>query len=154
MIAGFSTDDAIVAMAALAALVNVYVLYRTLLVRDPIGARIKSLAARREALRRGMTAPRRRGRADIGRERSIGWMRHVVGSMRLLGTRQSHKATLMLARAGWRARDTLVLYFFLKLVLPFVLGGAALLYIYVFKFVHLSDAMSMVAALTCVVLGA
>jgi len=154
MIAGFTTDDAIVAMAGLAALVNIYVLYRTLLVRDPIGTRIKSLTARREALRRGMVAPRRRGRADIGRERSMGWMRGVVGSLRLLSTRQSHKATLALARAGWRSRDTLVLYFFLKLALPFVLGGMALLYIYVLKLVELSDTMSMVAALTCVVLGA
>jgi tight adherence protein C len=37
--------------------------------------------------------------------------------------------------------------------MPFALGGAAILYIYVFKLVHLSDAMSMVAALGCVVLG-
>jgi tight adherence protein C len=154
MIAGISTDDAIVAMAAIAALVNVYVFYRTLLVRDPMGARIKSLAARREALRQGMTAPKRRARAEIGRERSMGMMRRVVGAMRLLGTHQSQKATLNLAKAGWRSRDTLVLYFFLKLALPFAMGGAALLYIYVFKFVHLSNTMSMVVALGCCVIGA
>jgi len=154
MIGGLNIDDLIVAMAALAAALNVYVLYRTLLVRDPMGARIKSLAARREALRQGMTAPRRRGASEARRERSMGLMRRVVGSMKLLGTRQSHKISLQLARAGWRTRDALVLYFFLKLAMPFALGGAAILYIYVLKLVHLSGFMAMAAALACVVLGA
>jgi tight adherence protein C len=154
MIAGFHTEDLIVALAALAAAVNVYVLYRALLFRNPMGARIRSLAARRDALRLGMAAPRRRARSDLGRERSIGVMRGILARLRLLGTRQSQKAALTLAKAGWRSRDALVLYFFLKLALPFALGGAALLYIDVLKLVHLSDTMSMAAALGCVVLGA
>jgi tight adherence protein C len=151
---GLNTDDLIVAMAALAALVNVFVLYRALLVRNPLGPRLKSLHARRLALRQGLVAPRRRVRSELGREKSFGLMRRVLGSMRLLGTHQSTKAALLLARAGWRSRDTLVLYFFLKLALPFVFGAAALISIYLLKLVHLSETMGLLVALGCVVAGA
>lgn len=154
MILGLNTDDVIVGMAALAALVNVYVFYRTLLVRNPLGTRVKSLHARRAALREGMLAPRRRARSELGREKSFGFMRRVLGPMRLLGTRQSQKAALTLAQAGWRARDSLVLYFFLKLALPFVFGAAAVLAIYVLKLVQASQTMGMFIALGCVVAGA
>ena len=154
MILGFSTDDLIVAMAALAAAANVVLLYRTLLMRDPLTGRIKSLVARRQALREGLIAPKRRARAETGRGRTIGLMRQVLARLRLLGTRQSQKASLILARAGWRSRDALVLYFFLKLALPFVLGGTALVALYVLKLIHLSETMSMLASLGSVVVGA
>ena len=102
MIAGFNIDDVIVAMAALAAALNVYVLYRALLVRDPMGARVKSLAARREALRQGMMAPRRRA-SDAGRERSMGLMRRVVGSelgVKASGGVRTAEDAIKMAQAG------------------------------------------------------
>jgi len=146
-------EDLIVALAALAAVVTVYAFYRTLVVRDPLGPRIKMLQQRRLAMREGIFTPKRRARREMGRERSLGEMRRVVNRLRLLGTQQSQKATLALARAGWRGRDTLVFYFFLKLALPFVFGATALMCIYVLKIVHLSPTMGLFASLGAVVVG-
>ena len=147
-------EDLIVAMAALAALVNVYVFYRALIVRDRLGARVKSLNSRRLALRQGLAEPKRRARREMGREKSLGAMRQLLNRLRLLGTQQSQKAATTLARAGWRTRDSLVLYFFLKLALPFVFGMAALVCIYGLRLIHLSETMGMLVALGCVVAGA
>ncbi len=151
---GSTAEDAIVGLAALAAAVNVYVFYRALIVRDPMAARIRHLHERREALRQGSTAPRRRARAERGRESSIGAMRSVLARLKLLGTRQSQKAALALARAGWRARDALVLYFFLKLALPFMFGAAVLLATFGLGAFHLKPMQAIIAALMAVVAGA
>ena len=146
-------EDLIVASAALAALVNVFVFYRALLVRDRLGPRIKALNQRRIALRQGLATPKRRARSEVGREKSLGFMRRVLDRLRLLSSSQSRKAQATLARAGWRGRDALVLYFFLKLALPFAFGAAALLSIYVLKIVTLSPNMGLVVSLGCVVAG-
>ncbi len=151
---GSTAEDAIVALAALAAGVNVLVFYRALLVRDPMAAQLRALRERREALRQGATAPRRRARTERGRETSIGAMRRVLGRLKLLGTQQSQKAALSLARAGWRSRDALILYFFLKLALPFVFGAAVLVATFGLGAFHLKPMQAMIAALVGVIVGA
>ena len=57
-------------------------------------------------------------------------------------------------RAGWRSRDALNVYFFLKLSLPFVFGIAALFLLYVVKVGELDSTMRMIVALVAVVVGA
>ena len=142
----------IVALAALAAFINVFLVYRVMIVRDPVGARIKSLHARMRELREGLAAPRRRRRTK--REHGIGMMRQVVNKLNLLRTREATKAHINLMRAGWRSRDSLTLFFFLKLSLPFVLGGAALLLFYVAEVGELSSTGRLALSLAAVVAGA
>jgi tight adherence protein C len=151
---GSDAENAIVALAALAAGVNVLVFYRALIVRDPMSARIRALKDRRDALRQGVTAPRRRARREMGRETSIGAMRRVLGRLKLLGTQQSEKAALSLARAGWRSRDSLIFYFFLKLALPFVFGAAVLFATFVLGAFHLNPTQVAIAVLLGIVAGA
>jgi tight adherence protein C len=57
-------------------------------------------------------------------------------------------------QAGWRSRDALTVYFFLKLALPFAFGVASVVAVYVFKVVELTPTMQALAALGGVVLGA
>jgi tight adherence protein C len=90
----------------------------------------------------------------VRRIKSIGAIREVVNSLHLLRTREAEKVALKLMRAGWRSRDALNIYFFLKLSLPFVFGIAALFLLYVVKVADLDPTMRMIVAMAAVVVGA
>jgi tight adherence protein C len=140
-------------MAAVAVIVNVIVFYRALLVRDPLGPRLKALHERRDALRRGVLENKRRGRTERQRDLGMSFMRRVVTRFRLLGTSQSEKASNMLSRAGWRSRDALVLYFFLRFALPFAFGAFALILLYAGNVGHFSAEIKLAIAMGSVVFG-
>ena len=57
-------------------------------------------------------------------------MTEVVSRLKLLKTTQAEKVTLKLNQAGWRTKDAVIRYFFLKLLMPFALGGLAIFLIY------------------------
>tara|TARA_R110002126_G_scaffold10533_21_gene48487 strand:+ start:4974 stop:5948 length:975 start_codon:yes stop_codon:yes gene_type:complete len=140
----------IVAMAALTALANAYLVYRVMLVRDPLGPRLKAMKQRRETLRADLSAPRRRA----PRDRSMGFMKDVVGRLNLLKTREAKKASDRLLQAGYRSPDAVTVYFFLKLALPFAFGASALIAIYIVKLVELEGMLRMLVCMGAVVIGA
>ena len=105
--------------------------------------------------RDGRTAGSRASALSANRRvKSIGVIRQVVASMHLLRTREAKKVALKLMRAGWRSRDALNVYFFLKLSLPFAFGIVALFLLYVVKITDLEPTIRMLAALAAVVCGA
>ncbi len=140
----------IVAMAALTALANAYLVYRVMLVRDPLGPRLKAMKQRRETLRADLSASRRRA----PRDRSMGFMKDVVGRLNLLKTREAKKASDRLLQAGYRSPDAVTVYFFLKLALPFAFGASALIAIYIVKLVELEGMLRMLVCMGAVVIGA
>jgi tight adherence protein C len=152
----FSPDSGmeglIIGLAGLAAFINVFLLYRVMLERNPRGPRIKVINQRIHELREGITRPR--ARRHERRTNSIGFIRQVVASLHLLRTREAKKVTLKLMRAGWRSRDALNIYFFLKLSLPFAFGIAALFLLYVLTLFDLESTVRMLTALGAVVVGA
>lgn len=140
----------IVAMAALTALVNAYLVYRVMLVRDPLGPRLKAMKQRRDVLRADLSAPRRR----VKRDRSIGMMKEVVDRLNLLKSQQAKKASDRLLQAGYRSPDAVTVYFFLKLALPFAFGAVALFAIYIVKIVEFEGTLGMVVCMGAAVIGA
>lgn len=145
---GPGADNLVIALATLGAFVNVFLLYRVMLDRDPRDARVKELKARMQELKDGISAPRRR---DAG----IGVMKTVVGGLDLLRSRQAEKAQQALARAGWRSRDALSVFYFLKLSLPFAFGAAALFVLFVAKMGgDMETSSRLLLALMAVVAGA
>ena len=143
-------EDYIVAMAALTALVNAYLVYRVMLVRDPLGPRLKAMKQRRDVLRADLAAPRRRAKRD----RSIGMMKDVVDRLNLLKSQQARKASDRLLQAGYRSPDAVTVYFFLKLALPFAFAALALSSIYLVKIVEIEGTMRLVICLGAVIVGA
>lgn len=143
-------DGAIILLASFSAALTAAVVWRALMWRDPVSGRVAAMEARRQALRTGMLAPQRRGR----REQSLSAMRGIVATLNLLRTKEAAKASLALSRAGIRSKDALVIFFFLKLVLPFVFGGLAVLAIYVFHIVKLDAMPALFVALSAVLVGA
>lgn len=148
---GVTSDDIIVASAALAALVSVIAVWQALLVRDELGPRLRALAARREALKANMlsTAPRARGLTKSG-----GLMHEVVQRLNLLRSREAEKARLALSRAGIRTRDAVVTYLFCRIVMPFILGAVALAWIEWLQLIEVPEELRLPAALVCVLFGA
>ena len=145
-------EGLIIGLAGLAAFINVFLLYRVMLERNPRGPRIKAVKERIRELREGITRPRER--RQIRQVKNIGAIRQVVASLNLLRTREAKKVALKLMRAGWRSRDALNVYFFLKLSLPFAFGIAALVLLYVVKITDLEPTIRMMVALAAVVIGA
>jgi tight adherence protein C len=123
----FSSDDIIVASATLCVLMALLAIWNGLVIRDPMAARVRSLSERRNVLRATTNARRNSAGSDL-RSSGISLMRRAVTRLNLMRGGHVERLSLRLARAGWRSRDAVIIYLFAKAVLPFVLGGATLLY--------------------------
>lgn len=123
-------EDIILAVVMLATFANLYIFYRLMVVKDPLASRVKHLNARREQLRAGIVTPRKRAQKTEQREKQIGVMRGIVEKMNLLKTRESKKAQHRLSQAGYRNKDALTIFYFLKLCLPFIFGVVAVIMVF------------------------
>ncbi len=122
-------EELIILSAMLSVLASAFLVYRTLLYRDPLGDRIASINERQKALRLGMLAPKSRQR----QKQSVSAMRSLVEILKLHRSREADKVRLQLTRAGLRHKDALVIYYFIKLCLPLVVGAGAAFMIYVMQ---------------------
>jgi tight adherence protein C len=147
--AGLAPEDFIVICAALAAAVSAFAVWQALLVRDDLTPRLKALAERRAALKANMLASLPRSR----RKARDGLMHGVVARLNLLRSNEAERARLALARAGIRSKDAVVTYLFCKIVLPFLLGGAALISVDLLQIVHVPEAYRLPIDLGAVLLG-
>lgn len=123
----FRIEDVIVVMTAISTFLVILAVWRTFLVRNPMGPRLKALARRRQGLRDEMLQTRRRSAGELNAEH-VNFMRSVVDRFSLMRSSVTDTATLKLENAGWRSRDALVAYLFLKFVLPMATGAGALLF--------------------------
>ena len=81
---GGGIESVLILLAALAAFLNVVLVYRIMIERDPVAPRIRAINDRMRELKEGITRPRAHRRR---REQSIGFMRQVVRRLNLLKTR-------------------------------------------------------------------
>jgi tight adherence protein C len=147
---GVSVEDLIVLMAGLTAAASSLAVWAALLHRDPATRRARVMAAQREALRSGVLSVRKREK----RVQSMTIMRQVVEHLQLLRTAQTEKTALKLARAGWRSKDAVVRYLFLRIALPFAFGVGAIVLLYGFNLYQLDSTMKLMVSLVAVMLGA
>jgi len=148
--AGISIEDLIVLMAGLTAAASSAAVWAALLHRDPAARRARVLAAQREALRSGMLSVRKREE----RVKTMTFMRQVVDRLQLLRTHQTQKTALKLARAGWRSKDAVVRYLFLRTALPFAFGGGALVLLYGLNAYALDSTAKLLVSMLAVMAGA
>jgi len=151
--AGVSPDMLILALAAIAAAVTVLAVWQALLVRDPLGPRLKQLAERRAALKAGLTAPPRRQRNERRKAKSVGFIRGFVNRFAVLKKRQGKSKVVRLAQAGYRSKDAPIVYVFAKATLPVVFGAAAAFLIYVAKVYEMKPLYEALATGGAIVLG-
>jgi tight adherence protein C len=147
---GMTPEDLLVIMAALTAAVSLLAVWTTLLHKDPVTKRARVMAAQREALRSGAVAVRRRD----DRLQTMTVMRQVVDRLQLMRSAQAEKLTLKLARAGWRSKDAVIRYLFLRMALPFLFGITAIVVLYVLDLYKVDSTMKVVISLGAVLAGA
>jgi tight adherence protein C len=149
---GMSTETLIILMSALSALSVTASIWYSFLHRDPAQKRAKAIALQRESLRAGITGPRRR--QDRAHFDTAGTMKNVVERLNLLKSAQAEKISVKLMRAGWRSREAVVRYLFLKVVLPFGLGALAVIFVVILDLYNLSTPQKVAASIGAVLLGA
>ena len=100
--------------------------------RDPMARRVRALNDRREQLKAGVAASKTRRRAKMEKKASIsvGRMKAILGSMKMLQDSQLKAASLNLARAGIRTKDAAITVIFFRLVAPILIGGTAAIGVY------------------------
>lgn len=145
------TPDLLAWASAVAAFVVMLLIGQSLAVRDTMSGRLKSLEERRRALQSGLRVSRKR-KERIGLN-SMGLMRQVVHKLQLLRSQQADKMQIAMLRAGWRSRDAVVIFFFVKLIMPALCGIAAILLFYVFGSKDMGSSKKAMYALGLVLAG-
>jgi tight adherence protein C len=128
-------------------------IWHSLLLRDPVGDRLRALAQRRNALRAIRLTPESHGFRGSLRQTGLGFMRRMVDRFHLMRGRKIELIERRLTRAGWRSRDALVIYIFANAVAPLLLGGGGFLFFRFSSAVSLSPGMRMLAIGLCLVAG-
>lgn len=146
---GVAIEDVFTLMAALAALLVVLAVWFGLLAPQPSTRRVKELAARRDSLRSGLLATRRR----TDRTTSVSFMRRVVQKLNLERSNRTEAMVRMLSQAGWRTREALVRYLFFRFAMPIALGVLAVMSLQVMKVYEMSTLMRLGACVAAVILG-
>ncbi len=148
---GMSPDILITSAAGLVAFFTVFAVWQALIRRDPMAARAKSLGQHRETLKAGMM---KANSNRFQRVETLSVMRRVTERLNLLKGEHVAKTVERLMQAGWRSKDAVVVFLFLKLSLPFVLGGVAALFVYGFDVVAGPPMVKLLVAMVAVVAGA
>jgi tight adherence protein C len=149
---GLTPAQVIPYAAAAIAFAVVIAVWRTLIERNPMLGRLDRLQRRRDELTRGLLRPQ--GHRLRLQTTKAAAMKSLAQRLRLLRSQATAKTTDMLARAGWRGRDTAVFYLLAKLGLPFVFGLAAWLATGVLGLVPLPPIGEVLAPVAGVALGA
>jgi len=150
--AGMTPETVIVIMAALSTFLIIVAIWRTLLVRDPMASRLKSLERRRLGLREEALATKRRS-GEL-RAEHVNFMRRVIERFSLMRSSVTDKATERLEGAGFRSRDALVVYLFFKVVLPVLAAAGVLVLFYGLNVYNMTPMKQALASLVVVLLTA
>jgi tight adherence protein C len=149
-----SGDDLMVFFASTTVVMVLLVIWDALIVRDPVGARLRNFARVREDMKAGITAGTRQNRArgEI-RKSGLSFMRMAVEKLKLVRGQEAERIQTQLSRAGWRSSDALTAYLFAKAFVPFVFIGGSLLLLWFKHRLGLSSTAVYVVLGVSVVLG-
>ena len=118
-------------LAGVATLAAMTAIYAATTVSDPMAKRVKALGERREQLKAGIVTATAKRRTKITHQSDTAdWMHSFLSSLKVLQADQLKTAQAMLAQAGIRSKDMAVAVIFARLVLPIVVGGGFVLWVY------------------------
>jgi len=109
-------------------------IYAAITVRDPMTKRVKALNERREQLKAGIiTNAARKRNSIVRRNQTTDSIRTFLEKLRVLQDSQLTVVQQKLAQGGIRKKEWAVAVIFGRMIGPIVLGGLALLWIYVLQ---------------------
>jgi tight adherence protein C len=126
---GLTGEDLVTGLAGLAALIVTLTAWRALLPAESYAGRLRSLQDRRTKLKHELMASQRRSR----RTAPTGALRSLMTKLNALKGDKSANVQQQLVAAGFRGKDALVIFMFLKMFLPMVLGLIMVLVVFVLQ---------------------
>jgi tight adherence protein C len=117
-------------LSGIAAFAVMLAIYAVMTVKNPMARRVKALNDRREQLKAGITASTKRRAKLVKRNDTTDRMRSMLSSLKVLQEDQIKLAQVKLLQAGIRSKEWAVAVIFGRLVLPIVIGGGMLLWVY------------------------
>ncbi len=147
---GMGIESLITWTAGLVAFLCVFVVWQALLRRVPMSSRARSLVQHRENLKAGMLKV---GANRFQRVETISLMRSITARLNMLKGEHVAKATATLMQAGWRSQDAIVVFMFLKLSLPILVGGVAGFLVYGLGVVDAAPMVKILIVTSAVVAG-
>src|SRR6476469_9498188 len=126
-ILGFDVIYIATMLSAVATFAVMLAIYAATTVKDPMARRVKALNERREQLKAGIVASTNKRKSIVNKNQAADKVRGILSSFKQLQDIQ-----VKLLQAGIRTKDLAFFIIFGRLILPVVLGGAAILAVYVF----------------------
>jgi tight adherence protein C len=111
---------------------TVVTLVTPMMYRDRLSDRMKSVASRRDELRR-LARAQMRNEAPTLRQTDAGFYKKVVDQLQLSRLLEDPRVVDTLAQAGFRGPRPVTTFYFFRFVTPFVFLVLAIIYIYVLK---------------------
>lgn len=144
---------AVTVLTAIAAFATILTVAMPLMERDRLGTRLKTVASRRDELRaKQREALAMKGKKPL-RATPTAFMKRVVEKVNLQKILESPETRLKLVQAGLRGQAPVITFMFFRLVMPFIVFFAALLYLFLINDFDLKPPMRFVAALGTAGLG-
>ncbi len=119
-------------IAAIAAFATIVTLGTPMLDRNKLGSRLKSVASRREELRKKQKEMlAEKGKAQLRSNTPADFMKETVDRFNLQKIMESPETRMKLAQAGLRGQGPLITFLFFRLIMPGILFVVALFYLFV-----------------------
>ncbi|GAA4002950.1 type II secretion system F family protein [Sphingomonas humi] len=119
-------------LTGVATLAVLIAIYAATTVRDPMARRVKALNERREQLKAGIVASTNKRKSIVNKNQAADKVRGILSAFKMIQDSQLQDIQVKLLQAGIRTKDLAFFIIFGRLILPVVLGGAAIVAVYVF----------------------
>lgn len=128
----FNRELVVSVLAAIAVFATVLTLTYPLLAGDKLAARLKSVATRREELRRIQREAlnNKKGSTATLRSTPVGFMKQTIEKLNLRNILESPNTKEKLARAGYRGQAAIYAFMFFRFVMPFMVFFSTIVYLF------------------------
>ena len=138
---GLTSDSLLVLLLSSLAFTLVVSMWFGLIERDPLEARAKRIASRRNELKSNLLANKPKSNR---RSESVGLIRRIVDFLQLMQDQQATKLRDRLAQAGYRSQDAIFLFVFFKAFMPVTFGVAGFFLLYIVNIGDFQPAMDLI----------
>jgi tight adherence protein C len=128
----------------------VFLIWMALIENDPLASRLKNISQRKSELRE-IELHRKLSRRAVTENASLA--KRISQKLKLEQGRKIDELRLKLARAGYRTRDMMFVYLFMKLAVPVGMGVFSFFVVFVLHMFDLKPAIGMVVVCVAAVFG-
>ena len=137
---GLTADSLLILLLSGMAFTTVMAIWFGLIERNPMELRAQRITQRRNELKAGLLKP---SSPNSRRTESLGIIKRIVKTLKLVQNQQVDKLQDRLAQAGYRSHDAVIYFFFFKIATPIGFGIGTFIALYLFKIGGLAPTTNM-----------